>query len=201
MLNYNAQGLIPAIIQDDDTDAVLMLGYMNAETLKMTREIGQAVFWSRSRQEIWHKGATSGDYLEVRSIKADCENNSLLVRVKMLGNAVCHTGATSMLNYNAQGLIPAIIQDDDTDAVLMLGYMNAETLKMTREIGQAVFWSRSRQEIWHKGATSGDYLEVRSIKADCENNSLLVRVKMLGNAVCHTGARSCFFNDVDAPAG
>ena len=81
MLNYNAQGLIPAIIQDDETNAVLMLGYMNAETLKMTRNIGQVVFWSRSRQEIWHKGATSGDYLEVRSIKADCENNSLLVRV------------------------------------------------------------------------------------------------------------------------
>ena len=66
MLNYNPQGLIPAIIQDDATDAVLMLGYMNAETLQLTRERGQVVFWSRSRQEIWHKGATSGDYLEVR---------------------------------------------------------------------------------------------------------------------------------------
>jgi phosphoribosyl-AMP cyclohydrolase len=102
-----------------------------------------------------------------------------------------------MLNYNPQGLIPAVIQDDDTDAVLMLGYMNAETLQMTKEKGQVVFWSRSRQEIWHKGATSGEFLEVRSIKADCENNSLLVRVKMLGGAVCHTGAKACFFNDVD----
>jgi phosphoribosyl-AMP cyclohydrolase len=102
-----------------------------------------------------------------------------------------------MLNYNPQGLIPAIIQDDETNDVLMLGYMNPETLKMTKEIGQVVFWSRSRKEIWHKGATSGDFLEVRSIKADCENNSLLVRVKMLGKAVCHTGARACFFNDVE----
>ena len=100
-----------------------------------------------------------------------------------------------MLNYNAQGLIPAVIQDDETDAVLMVGYMNAETLRMTRETGQVVFWSRSRKEIWHKGATSGDYLEVRSIKADCEDNSLLVRVKMLGKAVCHTGAKSCFFRE------
>ncbi|MBI5284607.1 MAG: bifunctional phosphoribosyl-AMP cyclohydrolase/phosphoribosyl-ATP diphosphatase, partial [Chloroflexi bacterium] len=74
MLNYNAQGLIPAVIQDDETDAVLMVGYMNAETLGMTRETGQVVFWSRSRKEVWHKGATSGDYLEVRSIKADCED-------------------------------------------------------------------------------------------------------------------------------
>ena len=102
-----------------------------------------------------------------------------------------------MLNYNPQGLIPAIVQDDETNDVLMLGYMNPETLHLTKERGQVVFWSRSRQEIWHKGATSGDYLEVRSIKADCENNSLLVRVKMLGKAVCHTGARSCFFNEVE----
>ena len=102
-----------------------------------------------------------------------------------------------MLNYNAQGLIPAVIQDDETDAVLMLGYMNADTLRKTKEIGQVVFWSRSRQEVWHKGATSGDYLEVRSIKADCEQNSLLIRVKMLGGAVCHTGAKACFFNEVE----
>ena len=100
------------------------------------------------------------------------------------------------LNFDANGLIPAIIQDDETNAVLMLGYMRADTLAKTKEIGQVVFWSRSRQEVWHKGATSGDYLEVRSMKADCENNSLLVRVKMLGGAVCHTGAKSCFFNEV-----
>ncbi len=102
-----------------------------------------------------------------------------------------------MLNYNAQGLIPAVIQDDETNAVLMLGYMNADTLRKTKEIGQVVFWSRSRQEVWHKGATSGDYLDVRSIKADCEQNSLLIRVKMLGGAVCHTGAKACFFNEVE----
>jgi phosphoribosyl-AMP cyclohydrolase len=102
-----------------------------------------------------------------------------------------------MLNYNAQGLIPAVIQDDETNEVLMLGYMNAETLQMTKQKGQVVFYSRSRQEVWHKGATSGDFLEVRSIKADCEDNSLLIRVTMLGKAVCHTGARCCFFKDVE----
>ena len=101
------------------------------------------------------------------------------------------------LEYNAQGLIPAIIQDDESNDVLMLGYMNADTLRQTQEIGQVVFFSRSRNEVWHKGATSGDYLEVRSIKADCEHNSLLVRVKMLGKAVCHTGARACYFKDVE----
>lgn len=102
-----------------------------------------------------------------------------------------------MLNYDAKGLIPAIIQDDETNAVLMLGYMRRDTLERTKEIGQVVFWSRSRQEVWHKGATSGDFLEVRSIKADCEDNALLVRVKMLGGAVCHTGAKACFFKDVE----
>lgn len=101
-----------------------------------------------------------------------------------------------MLNYNADGLIPAIIQDDATNAVLMLGYMRADTLQKTRETGQVVFYSRSRQEVWHKGATSGDFLEVRSIKADCEFNSLLVRVRLLGKGTCHTGAYSCFFNDL-----
>ena len=106
-------------------------------------------------------------------------------------------GTKSMLNYDDKGLIPAIIQDDESGDVLMLGYMNADTLRQTREIGQVVFWSRSRQEVWHKGATSGDLLDVRSIKADCEHNSLLVRVKMLGKGVCHTGARACFFNDVE----
>ncbi len=105
------------------------------------------------------------------------------------------------LRYNAQGLIPAVIQDDETDAVLMLGYMNDDTLRRTREIGQVVFWSRSRQEVWHKGATSGDYLAVRSISVDCEGNSLLVRVRMLGKAVCHTGARTCYFTDIDQVAG
>ena len=100
-----------------------------------------------------------------------------------------------MLNYDEKGLIPAVIQDDESNDVLMLGYMTADTLRQTCEIGQVVFWSRSRAEVWHKGATSGDLLEVRSIKADCEFNSLLVRVKMLGKGVCHTGARACFFND------
>lgn len=101
------------------------------------------------------------------------------------------------LKFDDRGLIPAIIQDDETGDVLMLGWMNEESLRATHERGQVVFWSRSRQELWHKGATSGDYLEVRSIVADCDEDALLVRVKMLGKGVCHTGARSCFFNPLE----
>lgn len=102
------------------------------------------------------------------------------------------------LKFDDRGLIPAIIQDDETGDVLMLGWMNEESLRATHERGQVVFWSRSRQELWHKGATSGDYLEVRSIVADCDEDALLVRVKMLGKGVCHTGARSCFFNPLES---
>lgn len=100
------------------------------------------------------------------------------------------------LNYNDKGLIPAIIQDIDTGTVLMLGYMNEETLRMTLEKGEAVFFSRSRQEIWHKGATSGNYLEVKEIYKDCENNSLLIKAHPLG-PTCHTGNVHCFFNELN----
>jgi hypothetical protein len=97
-----------------------------------------------------------------------------------------------MLNYNAQGLIPAVIQDDETDAVLMLGYMNAETLKMTRDIGQVVFWSRSRRDL----AQGRDERRLPGSALDqgrLRDNSLLVRVKMLGRRCAHR--RSCFFKE------
>jgi phosphoribosyl-AMP cyclohydrolase len=96
------------------------------------------------------------------------------------------------VKWDKDGLIPAIIQDEASGDVLMLGYMDEESLSRTRDSGQVWFWSRSRQELWHKGATSGDFLELRSIAHDCEGNSLLVRVRMLGGKVCHTGTRTCF---------
>ena len=96
------------------------------------------------------------------------------------------------LRYDAQGLIPAILQDHESHEVVMLGYMNAESLRMTIELGQAVFFSRSRQELWHKGATSGDYVRVHEIRTDCDADALVLQVELLGGAVCHTGAHSCF---------
>ncbi len=95
--------------------------------------------------------------------------------------------------FNADGLIPAILQDADTHQVLMMAWMNAESLQLTQERGEAVFWSRSRQEIWHKGATSGNVMKVISITADCDQDTLLLQVHPTGPA-CHTGATSCFFN-------
>lgn len=99
------------------------------------------------------------------------------------------------LNFNEKGLIPAIVQDIDTDEVLMLGYMNEESLRRTLASNEVWFWSRSRKELWNKGATSGNKLQVRSIWVDCENNSLLVKAHPLG-PTCHTGHNSCFFTDL-----
>ena len=98
------------------------------------------------------------------------------------------------LNFNEKGLIPAIVQDDETEQVLMLGYMNKEALEKTLEGPDVWFYSRGRQEMWHKGATSGNYLKVRSVMKDCENNSLLVRAKPMG-PTCHTGNITCFYRE------
>ena len=99
------------------------------------------------------------------------------------------------LNYDAKGLIHAIIQDIDTNEVLMLGYMNEKALKLTIEGPDVWFFSRSRQEMWHKGETSGNFIKVKEIYKDCENNSLLVKAKPIG-PVCHTGARNCYFQKI-----
>ncbi len=102
------------------------------------------------------------------------------------------------LKYDAQGLIPAVLQDASTQEVVMLGYMNADTLRQTLQIGEAVFWSRSRQEVWHKGATSGDRVRVLDVRTDCDGDVVLLQVELLGGGICHTGAHSCFVEADDA---
>jgi phosphoribosyl-ATP pyrophosphohydrolase/phosphoribosyl-AMP cyclohydrolase len=105
-----------------------------------------------------------------------------------------------MLKFDEKGLIAAIIQDAETGEVLMVGYMNEESLRRTLDSGQVWFYSRSRKELWHKGATSGNYLNVRDIFKDCDEDALLVKVQATG-PVCHTGNRSCFFRVLDEIAG
>ena len=99
------------------------------------------------------------------------------------------------LNYDDQGLIPAIVQDAGTGQVLMLAYMNAESLAKTLESGETWFWSRGRQTLWHKGATSGNVQQVEEMRCDCDADALLVRVHPAGPA-CHTGEQSCFFRSL-----
>ena len=102
----------------------------------------------------------------------------------------------SKINFDEKGLIPAIVQDAATNAVLMLAYMNGESLAKTVETGYTWFWSRSRQELWNKGATSGNMQEVKELWADCDSDTLLVKVDSPGPA-CHTGNRTCFFKRVE----
>ena len=97
-----------------------------------------------------------------------------------------------LLRYNEQGLIPAIAQDYLDGTVLMMAWMNRESLQKTLETGEAWYWSRSRQELWHKGATSGHIQKVRSLRYDCDSDALLITIKQIGDIACHTGERSCF---------
>lgn len=94
------------------------------------------------------------------------------------------------------GLIPAIIQDNKAGVVLMLGYMNKEAFEKTKATGFVNFWSRSRQKLWMKGEESGNKLKVKSISADCDYDTILIKAELIGKAVCHTGSYSCFFNDL-----
>ncbi|MDA8078316.1 MAG: phosphoribosyl-AMP cyclohydrolase [Nitrospiraceae bacterium] len=100
------------------------------------------------------------------------------------------------LKYDANGLIPAIIQDADSKEVLMMAYMNAASLEQTVATGFTHFWSRSRSKMWKKGETSGHVQEVKTILYDCDKDTLLVMVAQKGPGACHTGHRSCFFTDI-----
>ncbi len=100
------------------------------------------------------------------------------------------------IRWDDRGLAPAVAQDANTGEVLMLAWMNAEALRRTQASGEAWFWSRSRGELWHKGATSGNVLRVVEIRVDCDLDTLLLRVHAAGPA-CHTGERSCFFRRLE----
>lgn len=100
--------------------------------------------------------------------------------------------------FDADGLIPAMAMDAHTREPLMLAYMNAESLRRTLEIGEAVYWSRSRQEFWHKGATSGQIQRIVEIRTDCDQDALILSVEQIGTGACHTGRSSCFYRKVVA---
>ena len=101
------------------------------------------------------------------------------------------------LAFGKSGLVPAIIQDESSGDVLMLGFMNAEAFALTRSTGEVVFFSRSRNKLWKKGESSGHVLKVRELRIDCDADALLVRVNPVGPGVCHEGYRSCFFRSLD----
>ena len=107
------------------------------------------------------------------------------------------TVSTKNLKFDAYGLIPVIVQDAETAQVLMLAYMNIESLLLTFETGETHFWSRSRKELWHKGATSGNVQRVVDVRADCDADALLICVIPAGPA-CHTGNQTCFHQNLES---
>ena len=106
----------------------------------------------------------------------------------------------ALVTFDDDGLVPAIVQEEGTGQVLMMAWMNAETLRQTLEEGRTVFWSRSRQEVWRKGDTSGDRQFVREAYYDCDGDTLLFVVEQEGKGACHTGEYSCFFRAFGAEA-
>lgn len=104
--------------------------------------------------------------------------------------------STSGVKFNELGLVPVVVQDADTNEVLMLAFMNRESLSKTIESGETWFWSRSRRSLWHKGETSGNTQQVQSITVDCDGDTLLIKVRPRGPA-CHTGEQSCFFTRLE----
>lgn len=112
----------------------------------------------------------------------------------------CHNAATMEIAYDERGLVPVVIQDWSTGEVLTLAYANAQAVALTRETGELHLWSRSRDELWHKGATSGNTQAVKALRLDCDGDTLLALVVPAGPA-CHTGERTCFFDgELEPPA-
>jgi phosphoribosyl-AMP cyclohydrolase len=101
------------------------------------------------------------------------------------------------IQWDEQGLVPVIAQDAKTGEVLMFAFMNREALELTAEKGEAVYWSRSRRKLWHKGEESGHFQKVLEIRTDCDNDVILLKIEQIGGIACHTGRRSCFFNKFD----
>lgn len=101
------------------------------------------------------------------------------------------------VKWDEQGLVPVIAQDAASGAVLMFAWMNREALEKTAAIGQAVYWSRSRRKLWHKGEESGHFQKVLEIRTDCDNDVVLLKIEQVGGIACHTGRQSCFFQRLD----
>ena len=104
------------------------------------------------------------------------------------------------VNWDEQGLVPVIAQDAHTGEVLMFAWMNRDALEQTAQRGEAVYWSRSRRKLWHKGEESGHIQKIVEIRADCDSDVVLLKVEQVGGIACHTGRRSCFFNKLDGGA-
>ena len=108
-----------------------------------------------------------------------------------------HDQLLQAVKFNSDGLLPCIAQCSTTNRVLMMAWMNQDALSQTIEKGEAVYWSRSRQQLWHKGEQSGHTQKIVAIQIDCDGDTLLIKVEQHGNIACHTGTNSCFYRELD----
>jgi phosphoribosyl-AMP cyclohydrolase len=108
-----------------------------------------------------------------------------------------HDAWLNKINWSDDGLLPAIAQDAQSGEILMVAWMNREALKRTVETGEAVYWSRSRKKLWHKGEESGHTQKVLELRLDCDEDVLLMKIEQIGGIACHTGRRSCFFQKLE----
>jgi len=135
----------------------------------------------------------------------EAEIDELETNIRLIFDSVTQMNQNTLwieqLKFNENGLIPAIAQDYQDRAVLMMAWMNYESIQRTLETGEAHYWSRSRAAPWHKGATSGHIQKVKAMYYDCDADTLLLKIEQVGDVACHTGARSCFFNIVQVVDG
>jgi len=113
-------------------------------------------------------------------------------------SSIDYTDVLKLVDFSkGNGLVTAIAQDVDSGEILMVANMNENSLRRTLEVGEAVYWSRSRQKLWHKGEESGNVQRVKALYIDCDGDAVLMKVEQIGGAACHTGKRSCFFRQVE----
>lgn len=193
MSEKNASEDVIALVKDNDIENIFIAGN------KCVKELNRAAFLIESEmsEEVLMKDCCRGisaiafseadfDYM---SLKAELKNKG--VEVNTFSSAI----PFSEFKLNSDGLIPVVVQDYATDEVLMMAYMNEEAYNLTLKTGRMTYYSRSRQEIWLKGLTSGHYQYVISLSLDCDNDTILAKVRQTG-AACHTGAHSCFFKEL-----
>ncbi len=167
-----------------NTAAMPVVARTQAQTLAALQEILE-------QPQVWGIAGNSIDSqrISLMEIKAHMQDRGIAMRV--YGSQI----PWSEFKLNDRGLLPVIVQDYQTDEVLMLAYMNEEAFENTLRTGRMTYWSRSRQELWIKGETSGHYQYVKSLRLDCDNDTLLAKVAQIG-AACHTGNRSCFYREL-----
>jgi phosphoribosyl-AMP cyclohydrolase len=202
-------GSVPTIAQDYNSGRILLLTDVNPEGFQKTLDTGIATFWNTPRNILWTKDE-SKDIPKTKKILVDCDQDALIYKIERLGKKAMESCFSETDNKELElvkfgkekGLVQTIAQDYRTNKILMLAYVNAEALKKTWDIGLATFWSTSRNELWTKGKTSGDGLEMIGILMDCNKDALVYQVKPLGNGACHTknlagkARESCFFREV-----